>query len=69
MSDFILYAIGFFIFFMIDVLLLTCLHYSEHGAVSSLVIIMLLVYNGICLITLMLYFLQPNWIKKLRKFT
>lgn len=69
MSDFILYVIGFMIFLMIDGLLLACLYYSEHGALSSLFIIMLFVYNGLCLITLMLYLLRPSWIKKLRKFT
>lgn len=69
MSDFILYIIGFIIFLMIDGLLFACLYYSEHGALSSLFMIMLFVYNGLCLITLMLYLLQPSWIKKLRKFT
>lgn len=68
MSDFIFYVIGFIIFLAIDVLLIACLHFSEHAAVSLLFLIALLAYNGISMVALMLHLLQPNWLKKMKEF-
>lgn len=68
MAEFFLYLLGFVVFLAIDVMLYVCMHFSENAGISALFVLILIIYNGVALLTVTLYFVQPQWLKRLRKF-
>ncbi len=68
MADFVLYLMGLILFFAIDVMLVACIYFSDNAGIHAFFILMLVIYNGIALLSLSLYFAQPQWLKRLKRF-
>ncbi len=68
MADFVLYLMVILLFLAIDIMLASCIYFSDNAGVHAFFILMLVVYNGIAFLSLTLYFVQPQWLKRLRKF-
>lgn len=68
MGDFVLYFMGLILFLMIDTMLAACVYFSDNAGIHAFFILMLIIYNGIALLSLSLYFAQPQWLKRLKRF-
>lgn len=68
MADFFLYLMGLILFLAIDTLLVACVYFSDNAGIHAFFILILIIYNAVALLTLTLYFAQPQWLKRLRKF-
>lgn len=68
MADFFLYLMGLILFLAIDTLLAACVYFSDNAGIHAFFILILIIYNGIALLSLSLYFAQPQWLKRLKRF-
>lgn len=69
MADFFLYLMGLILFLAIDTMLVACVYFSDNAGIHAFFILILIIYNAAAFLTLTLYFAQPQWLKRLRKFS
>lgn len=60
MAEFFFYLLGFVVFLAIDVMLAACIYFSDNAGVHAFFILTLVVYNGLALLSITLYLVQPR---------